>query len=198
MPGTVENWFFALFGLFGGISFSVVFWFALNHYFVPAIKFSPELSRRYIDYDNQNVRDQFAFKNVGKRAVINIKIKVRLAIPDPRKIGSNITNFYNLHLINTELFQLKPGRMVRMAPLPHLSTSLDTTLLDTRLHKKREDGSLTLSDIFDIYPESFMYVQLIGTDVYSHATKVFVSQHYKKGDARLGVFRGRDLNVKQA
>lgn len=184
-----------LIGLLGGFGLSFSLWWLLNHYLVPNIAFAEELSRRPINYDGQPYRHQFAFKNIGKRAVINVRLKARLRIIDPKKRGSTIKNYYDIHLSNNELFQLKPGTMRFMSVNFHESKSLDARILDREINKKRKDMKLTLDDVFDVYPDASLFIELIATDIYSSATKVFESKSYCKGDVRNGIFRKGCLDV---
>ena len=190
-----EAWIFLLLGMSGGFLLSFVFWWWINHRLVPEISFSEELSKRPIEYDQQEYRHQFAFKNTGARLIINIRIKARLVITDPRKNGSLELNYYNITLSNYEFFELEPERTIFMAPLLAQSIGLETQILDEALTTSRRANTLTLEGVFDIYPDSFFYVQAIGTDIYSNATKVFQSKNYKRQDVRLGVFKRGSLNI---
>jgi|APMed6443717190_1056831.scaffolds.fasta_scaffold92909_1 hypothetical protein len=186
-----------LLGLFGGFGLSYFLWWYLNHRLVPKIEFSEELSRRPIDYDKQAVRHQFAFKNIGKRSIVNIRLKARIRINDPRKRGVNIFNYFDIAINdnNGEIFEMKPGVMLRISVDVHKSKNLDNPLLDNFLLQKLKTEDITLDDIFFIYPDSVFFVQIIGTDIYSNATKVFVSKMYAKDDVRSGVFKGKELSI---
>ncbi|MCG7981014.1 MAG: hypothetical protein G8D81_15150 [gamma proteobacterium symbiont of Clathrolucina costata] len=185
----------AILGLFGGVGLSFSLWWILNHHLVPVIEFSEELSRRPIDFDKQPYRHQFAFKNAGTRSVINVRIKAKLLIVDPRKRGVQITNYFDIKLSSDDIFEMKPGVMLRMSPDIHMSESLDTPLIDSELLMKLKSKEITLDDIFDTYSDAKFYVQIIATDIYSHATKVFQSKLYARSDVRNGVFRGAGLDI---
>lgn len=191
----VVSWIFLLLGVFGGFALSFIFWWWVNHRLVPSISFSEELSKRPIDYDKQRYRHQFAFKNTGARSIVNIRIKARLQIIDPRKRGSIIKNYFDVALSNNEVFELKPERMIRMAPMLHQSTALGSPILDERLGQALNNETLTLDDVFEIYPDALFYVEAIGTDIYSNATKVFQSKFYGRADVRLGIYKGRLLEI---
>ncbi|MBT8112812.1 MAG: hypothetical protein KJO47_03945, partial [Gammaproteobacteria bacterium] len=162
---------------------------------VPIIEFAEEVSRRPIAYDRQTTRHQFAFKNTGARPIINVRLKARLRIKDPRKRGSNVLNYYDIALSNNELFELKPDDRVAMSLDFHNSTSLNDRLLDPNIIKKLVAEILTLDDVLDCYPDAVFYIQVIGTDIYSHATKVFQSKLYARADIRNGVFEAKSLNI---
>jgi len=186
---------FTVIGLLGGFVLSFLLWWMLNHQMVPIIEFAEEVSRRPITYDRQTTRHQFALKNTGARSIINVRLKARLRIKDPRKRGSNVLNYYDISLSNNELFELKPDDRVAMSLDFHNSTSLNDRLLDPNIIKKLVAETLTLDDVLDCYPDAIFYIQVIGTDIYSHATKVFQSQLYAQADIRNGVFEAKSLNI---
>lgn len=190
-----DSWIFLFLGLTGGFGLSFAFWWWVNHHLVPDVAFSKEVGKRSIDYDKQPFRHQFAFKNVGKRSVVNIRLKVRLVIVDPLGRGSSIRNFFDIALPNHELFELRPNELMRMALLVHRSDRLKSTIIDDKLRNLVVNEDATLDDVFEVYPDAYFYVQLIGTDVYSNATKVFQSVNYSKQDVRTGVFKGKSLHV---
>lgn len=192
---TAMNLIFTLVGLLGGLCLSFVLWWLLNHYLVPKLEFSEELSRRPVTYDKQGVRHQFAFKNTGKRSIINIRLKARVRIPLRNKKGTTILNFFDISLSNNEIFEMKPGVMLRMSLDLHDSSSLNTPLLDKSITVKVNARELTVDDLFECYPNAVFFVQIIGTDIYSNATKVFNSKQYKKEDVRSGVFTKRSLDI---
>lgn len=194
----IASWIFLLLGLVGGFGLSFAFWWWVNHRLVPEISFSKELGKRSIEYDKPPFRHQFAFKNVGKRSVVNIRLKVRLVIVDPLRRGSTLKNFFDIALPNYEIFELKPGEMMRMALQVHRSDRLHSMIIDESLRAMVINEDATLDDIFETYPNAYLYVQLIGTDVYSHATKVFQSVNYRKQDVRKGTFKEKSLVVTKA
>jgi len=189
------NMLYTLIGLLGGLCLSFVFWWLLNHHLVPKLKFSEELSRRPISYDKQAVCHQFAFKNIGKRSIINIRLKARVRIKLTNKKGAKILNYFDVSLTNNEIFEMKPGVMLRMSLDVHNSSTLDAPLLNKSIVEKLHKKTLTVDDIFDFYPDGDFFVQIIGTDIYSNATKVFESTHYRKADVRSGVFTGQTLDI---
>ena len=138
---------------------------------------------------------QFAFKNVGRRSIINVRLKARLRINDPRKRGGDILNYWDLALTNNVLFELKPGVKLRFSFDVHNSKSLETPLLDSSISTKLKTEEILLDDIFAIYPDAVFFVQIIGTDIYSHATKVFQSRNYSRRDIRNGKFKGTCLDI---
>lgn len=191
----IDAWVFLLLGLFGGFFLSFAFWYYINHRLVPEISFSPELSKRKVTFDEIGYRYQFAFKNTGKRSVVNVRIKARLCVIDPLKRGNNIENFFDIALTNNDIFELKPTQMLRFAFMLHNSSSLDGKILDRSIQDLFKSGHVTLDDVFTVYPSAYCFVQIIGTDSYSNATKVFHSKMYGKKDIRNGVFRGKALDV---
>ena len=188
---------FTLAGVFGGFALSIVLWWWLNHKLVPELGLCEELSRRPITYDSQSFRYYFAFKNLGKRSTIDIKIKARLCVPDALHTGSNIKNYFDIALSNYEVFELKPNEMIRMALMLHESSSLKSTAIDRNIREKLSDRTLTLDDIFNEYNESYVYFDIICTDIYSGSRKVFNSRAYHRRDTRSGRFVGRSLEIRR-
>ncbi|MEW8664532.1 MAG: hypothetical protein AB2557_18940 [Candidatus Thiodiazotropha sp.] len=159
------------------------------------MEFSEELGRRPITYDKQAVRHQFAFKNIGKRSIINIRLKARVRIKLNNRRGDKIINYFDVSLSNNEIFEMKPGVMFRMSLDVHKSSTLDTPLLNESVVEKLHAKTLTVDDVLDFYHDASFFVQIIGTDIYSNATKVFQSPQYKKADIRSGVFTGQSLDI---
>ncbi len=182
-------------GLLGGFAFSFILWWFLNHKLVPIVRFSEEVTKKPLSYGEHRFGYQFAVKNIGARSIINIRIKARLRIRDVRKTGTRYLNYYDIALLSDEIFEMKPGSMVMLSLLFNKSKSLESPAIDARLASVYDAKQLTLDDIFSIYPDAVVFVQLIGTDIYSNATKVFRSNLYSRRDVRLGRFRRRCLDV---
>ncbi|MHA1527575.1 MAG: hypothetical protein ACTSVG_01040 [Alphaproteobacteria bacterium] len=190
-----ESWFFAGFGLIGGLLLSFVFWWVLNHRMVPSLRFADEIGRREIDFDDPSHRYQFAFKNVGRRDALDLRIKARIRIKDILKTGGIILNTYDIALSNNEIFKLAPGRMKRMSLLFHESECFGQSIFSDPIQEKLGEGTLTLDDVLQEYEIAQVDIQIIATDSFSNAMKVFNSKRYTSDDVKTGVFKGQELLV---
>lgn len=184
-----------LLGLFGGLALSFALWWWLNHKLVPDITFSEELSSRPIDYDDQGSRCQIAIKNNGSRSAIDVRIKADLVITDALGRGNSLKNFLSLELNGDEVFELGSQVARKYTFMPHESEALTSKIVCERLRKRLEDKTLVLEDIFHEYENCYVQVSVIATDIYSRATRVFVSRKYFSRDVRQGVFIGHDLRI---
>ncbi len=191
----MSNWFFAVFGLFGGFVVSFLFWWWLNHRMVPTIMFPEELSKRPYHFGKFRSRIQIAFKNTGKRSIVDIRYTVLLIINDPLKRGNNIQNIYKLNAGSGDLFILRPGSVRRIGIMPHLSFGLKDSPLLGEIPLKLEEQSLDMDDVFQEYPDAKIKINVIGVDIFSNAVRVFESKMYELSDIRNGVFRGSDMRI---
>ena len=183
-----------LFGAILGIGSSGAFWWIQNHVFVPRFEFSEEMCRRSAPHLKTGVMHHIKFRNCGKRDAFNVRLRVRLAIKDIRRIGSTYTTFYTLELSNPEYFLVRQGESFVIVPRPDKSSIL-SEVPDEGIRRSLAEGVLTLDDIYDTYPHARVYVQMIATDRFSTSLRYIRSKRYFDRDIRTGAFRPKTLDV---
>ena len=188
--GDAASWFFLVLGLIGGVGLSVVFWWTTNHFLVPDLQFSLEVSRSRAGFIKSGIRHQIAVKNCGKRDAYNVKYRVRLKITDILQNGGKIADFVEVAVSSNEFFILGKGAMFRVTPMVSLSEGFDRDLFSDNIRNKFRDGVLTLDDLFEEYNEIKIFLEVIGTDRFSGGAKYYRSKEYSKHDIRTGVFKG--------
>ncbi|MDV7145938.1 hypothetical protein R3X27_24950 [Tropicimonas sp. TH_r6] len=188
----VQSWVFLFLGLFGGFAVSIAFWWLINHYFVPNLEFSVEVSRSKVGFYKSGVRHQIAIKNCGQRDAYNVKLRVRLKIKDILNNGGKLWDFMDLSVSDSEYFILRKGSMFRITPLSQTTSGFSRPMFPSEIREKYEQGVLTLDDLFSNYEEMRMFIEVIATDRFSGGAKYFRSKEYSKRDIRNGVFKGRN------
>ncbi|WP_147110163.1 hypothetical protein [Tateyamaria sp. syn59] len=187
----IDNWLFLILGLLGGLVTSYVFWWVLNHRYVPNIVFSPEVARSEVEFHPSGFRYQVAVKNIGKREAFNVRFRLRMRIKDVRHTGGTIFDYINLELVNNEFFMFAAGSMFRITPLPHKTARFSTDVFPEGIQKKYRDGVLGMDDLFNEWAGAEMFLEVIATDRFSGGMKFFRSPLYTKKDIRRGVFKGK-------
>ncbi|MCF8468016.1 MAG: hypothetical protein K9G33_11480, partial [Sneathiella sp.] len=187
-----DSWIFLFLGLFGGFAFSAIFWWITNHFLVPDIQFSPEISRSKVSFIKSGTRHQMAIKNNGKRDAFNVKIRMRMKIKDILQSGGKLTDFIEIAVKDTEYFVMKKGSMFRVTPLAHLSSAFSESKFPSSLQEKFANNTITLDDVFEEYKDAKIYMEVIATDKFSGGAKYFRSREYERRDIRNGVFLKKD------
>lgn len=177
-----------------GIGSSGAFWWIQNHVLTPRFEFSEEMCRRSAPHLKTGVMHQIKFRNCGRRDAFNVRIRVRLAIKDIRRVGSTYTNFYTLELSNSEYFLVRRDESFVITPRPDLSPTLSEVPSDD-ITRGLEDGTLTMDDIYRSYPHSRIYIQMIATDRFSASLRYFRSKRYFERDVRSGAFKPYTLDI---
>lgn len=186
------SWVFLVIGLLGGFGLSVIFWWITNHYLVPDIQFSEEVSRSDVGFLNSGVRHQIAIKNCGNRDAYNVKFRVRMKIKDILQNGGTLWDYMDIVVSDTEYFVLKKGIMFRVTPVAHRTSGFSQAVFPSNIRQRYKEENLTLDDLFDQYEEIRIFMEVIATDRFSEGAKYFRSKEYSKHDIRNGVFRGNN------
>lgn len=188
----ISSWTFLIIGLLGGFSLSIVFWWMLNHYLVPDLQFSDEISRSEVGFYKSSVRHQIAIKNCGRRDAYNVKFRVRLKIKDILQNGGTLWDFMDLETSGKEFFVLKKGSMFRVTPVVHRTLGFSRTIFPAHIQKLYEEQTLSLDDIFNEFHDVRVFIEVIATDRFSGGAKYFRSKEYSRNDIRNGVFWGNE------
>lgn len=191
----LDSWFFAFFGLFGGFTLSFLFWWFMNHRMVPKIAFSPEIARLEVPFFKSGLRYQIAIKNVGQRDAFNVKYRVRLKIHDLMRQGDDIWNNYDIPTKSNEFFILTKGQRHRITPLIHQSPDFQREIFPNSIRQKAVERKLSMDDIFEVYPSSRLFLELVATDRFSGGAKYFTSPDYGLHEIKDGVFEYPGLKI---
>ncbi|MEM9059026.1 MAG: hypothetical protein AAGD13_01065 [Pseudomonadota bacterium] len=184
-----------LLGAILGIGSSGIFWWIQTHYWVPKIEFSEEVSRSNVQFIKSKVRYQIAIKNIGRRDAYNVKFRVRLRVKDILKSGGRRWDYIDIAIINKDFFYFSKDSMLLITPLPHKTERFGGSMFPKEIRESYQNGTLTFDELFSVYDEIAIYVELIATDRFSGGAKFFRSKDYSKPDVRQGIFKGKDHKV---
>ena len=157
---------------------------------MPRIEFSEELAE-YVLRDKQSLF-QCAFKNVGKRDIIDLDIQVRVGIKG--FLGAGGWAYHTVSSNASRVPQLAQSneRRVRV-----FDTREPIEFLDAPSKSLREEieKCTSLRDVLQLGQDAAVRVHVFGYDAFSGARKHFKSGQYRENDIRKGTFTG--LNVVQ-
>ena len=187
----ISSWIFLALGLLGGFIISLLLWWIMNHFFVPDLQFSKEISVSDAKFLESGKRYQIAFKNCGKRDALNVRFRCRMKIKDILNSGGKLWDYMNISLAGDDFYILKKGSMFRLTPRLELTKYFQSPIFSDSIREKSIDKKLTFEDIFQEYSDVKIFIEAIGVDSISGGTKYFRSKEYTRFDFRNGVFHGK-------
>ncbi len=184
----LENIALLLLGALFGVGSSGAFWFLQSHCWVPKIKFSEELAEYVLKNDQSFF--QCAFKNVGKRDIIDLEIQVRVGIKG--FLGAQGWAYHTIYSNASRVPELSPGKKRRVRVY---DTREPIEFLDAPSKSLREmvETCTSLRDVLQLGDDAAVRVHVFGYDAFSGARKHFKSDMYRVSKIRKGTFDG--LNV---
>ena len=90
----VSFWINAIAGFVVGILSSIIFWWVFSHALVPNIQYEDFISKVETPETESGVRYRLAFRNFGRRGIVDVELFVRLSIKGLNpKFPDNLTFF---------------------------------------------------------------------------------------------------------
>jgi hypothetical protein len=174
------------FGL--GLLTSFFIWWLTAHYWKPEIEFSQELC----EYELPSGKNFFqsAFKNVGKRDIVDLEIQVRIGIKE--FWGATGWAFHTVkpNTSRVPLLSSEKHRRVQLFDMRESIKFIDRPSESIRLEIEK---CQSLRDILILGQDASVTVHVFGYDSFSGARKHFSSPAYRVTDIRKGTFDGLDV-----
>lgn len=188
--------------VFGCISSAIVtvVW---NQIFVPKIKFADTICR-YESMDEHEVYTyKIKFRNTGKRDIFEMYLYCTLFLPDLQMKDSIHTADINLSYDFTPLFKRRGKRgklnldgLVRICLNDEkMQKEFVRPIYCTEINKKAEQKLLTLEDLLEITPTSYIKFFIIAHDRFTGSKKVFESSKYTRNNIKHGLYKYGELYV---
>lgn len=188
--------------ILGCISSTIVtvVWYQI---FVPKIKFADTICR-YESMDKHEVYTyKIKFRNIGKRDIFEMYLYCTLFLPDLQMKDSTHTVDINLSYNFSPLFKRR-GRKGKLNPDGLVRICLnDEKMRDEfvrpiyceEINQKAENNLLTLEDLLEITPTSYIKFYIIAHDRFTGSKKVFESSNYTINNIKHGLYKYGDLYV---
>lgn len=177
-------------GFFLGIIASFFVWYVNYHWVIPSVKFSSDISRRQLS--NNHSFYQVAFKNTGRRKILDIDVLVRIGVK-----GYKNAEGWGYHAIRTNASKvpyLSPEQENRrLVRIFDTRKEIEFVDLPSESISKGIKGCPTLEDVLKLGEDASVQVHIFGYDSFSGTRRHFVSKNYKRGDIRFG--RLEDLAI---
>lgn len=199
----IMNFFEIVLGfIFGCISSTIVSiaWYKI---FVPKIKFADTICR-YESTDKHEIYTyKIKFRNVGKRDIFEMYLYCTLFLPNFQMKDSIHTVDINLSYNFRPLFKkrgkrgmLNPDGLVRICVNDEqMLEEFTRPIYSTQINNKAEKGLLTLEDLLEITPLSYIKFYVIAHDRFTGSKKVFESPSYTATNINHGLYKYGELYV---
>jgi hypothetical protein len=175
-----------------GLATSFFSWWVLFHLVVPKIAFSTFISKVPYDADGSRWVFRIKYANHGRRALVDGYAVVLLSIKGLRRKNSWTT--FRVPLAHNGEDAL-PFAVVRpkknRVNLLHAEACEDfrkSHYLPEATRKLAADGALTIEQLLALGDEAYVQMQIVGSDSWSGARKVFESRRYTSQDIRAARF----------
>lgn len=181
-----------LVGFFLGIIASYFAWFVNAHWVIPSVTFSSGICRRQLK--NDQCFYQVAFKNTGRRKIVDIDILLRIGVKGYKDAEG--WGYHNIRTNASKVPYLSPGknsrRLVRV-----FDTRQKIEFVDAPSESIRDgiEKCSTLEGILSLGESAAVQVHVFGYDSFSGTRRHFVSKNYSLEDIKIG--RLTDLEITQ-
>ncbi len=185
-----------------GILASFVSWWILFHALVPKVAFGNALCRAPTSDDASGWKYLFQFANIGRRLLIDVQIRARLAVPRPDRPG-----LWNVVTLALDWDGEKKLEIPKVKNKGHLAYRLfinqvpdfqQSSLYPEFVREKATRGQLSLDDLLKPPVNGKLTVYVAGFDELSGARKLFASKAYIAQDIKEGRFLALDVVPKDA
>jgi hypothetical protein len=171
-----------------GFGASYLVWYFLQHWVVPGIKFAEELNKYELPAGRFLYRA--AFQNSGTRDIIDVEVIVRIGVKE--FMGATDWAYHSIKTNSSRIPVLSPGkrRIVRVFDMREPIEFIDAPSLSLR---QKIVKCQTLVDILNLGTDGTVQIHVFGYDSFSGSRRHFESKLYRKGDIRLGRYKGLDV-----
>lgn len=173
-----------------GLVSSFVIWWLSTHFWIPRIRFSEELAE--YELPNGERFFQIAFKNIGRREIIDIEVQVRVGIFG--FLGTNEWAYHTVTSNSSRIPLLSKGKRRRVRVY---DSREDVEFIDRPSKSLRDEieKCRSLRDVLQLGTDGTVRVHVLGFDEFGGARKHYCSKPYRLQDIRKGTFK--DLDVVQ-
>lgn len=182
-------------GLLGGFVLSFVFWYFLNKEIIPRLYFSEYLSRKPSEFHRCGERVQLRIKNKGLRAAFDVRVRVKIVVPDILKRGSKAKNSYGLAMETKSIFRIKRGSLRSLEIVLNESDCFLKPVFSKLINDKRTEQKLVIDDLFSEYPGCYFEAQILAVDSFSSAFTCIESGRYSLDKIWDGEFKWSSLEI---
>jgi hypothetical protein len=168
-----------------GILGSYIFWWYMNHKWVPSLDFGLEICK-YSVGENQALY-VCAFQNVGKRDIVDVEVLTRIGVRKHNGSGNWI--YYSLRTNASQVPTIEPGRraLIRIMDEREVPSYIDQPPPSLR---KSLESCRTLESVFGLASEVEVRVHVYGYDSFSGVRRQYSSPTFLKKDIRSGRLKG--------
>lgn len=186
-----------LIGFLIGVTSSFLVWYYLFRVLVPRIVFSEKISKIKREDPPPKYNYRIKFQNRGKRAIIDVDIKIKLRI---KGLFKNRPSTWKEVSIPTSIEEnpiIKPqkigGQIVNFGIMD--CDFFTSNLVEEEVRENFLKRTLSLEDILSLGSGTELHVIIGGYDEFSGARKIFVSKLYRKDDIVGGQFEKETLQI---
>jgi hypothetical protein len=183
-----EAWGFFLLGLLASFVVSMIVWWLTVHFWRPRISFSEEIAE--YELPSQESFFQCAFRNDGKRDVVDLEIYVRVGIEG--FLGATGWAYHNWKS-NSSRIPLLSEQKIRRVRLFDTREKIEFIDQPSKTLRDRVESCRSLRDVLKLGEDAVVVVHIFGYDRRSNVRAHFQSPQYRLKDIRKGTFRGLDV-----
>ena len=181
-----------------GILASFAAWWIVTHWLVPAVEFSPHISRNEYSGNASGINHRVKFRNIGKREIIDLEVFAELRIKGLNSSLPGIVEIARLVIDDARMPFLKVEGTKIISLMPELTERFDRPVYGDSIIKKRSQGMLTLEDLLSLNQAAVLVIYVFGYDRWSGARKLYTSIPYILSDIRTWRWNGMTIPAKQA
>lgn len=173
---------------FLGLVSSFVIWWLSTHFWIPNITFSEELAE--YELPNGERFFQCAFKNIGRRKIIDLEVQVRVGI-----FGFLGTNDWAYHTVTSNSSRIPVLSSCRRRRVRVYDSREEVEFIDrpSKSLRKEIEKCRSLRDVLQLGTDGTVRVHVLGFDEFGGARKHYSSKAYRLRDIRKGTYKDLDV-----
>lgn len=181
-----------------GVLASFAAWWIVTHWLVPAVEFSPHISRNEYSGNASGINHRVKFKNIGKREIIDLEVFAELRVKGLNPSLPGTIEVARLVIDDARMPFMKVEGTKIIALKPEQTERFDRPVYGESINSKRAQGLLTLEDVLSLNQTAVLVIYVFGYDRWSGARKLYTSVPYTLQDVRTGRWSGMSIPLKQA